>query len=500
MRIISTIDRFAKLAFILVGMGFAGLMFSEQSLAASSSQNPQNAAVDLGEVYEGDHKTDRLKDLMPKEPPSTTKADGPLGDNEYDMEKAVLRALKENYNVKAKESAAMAAEEGRKSARGSFGPVLSTSYGYTKLQHKPVAGSMVRDDSYFTWGVSVTQNVFSGLRTLSSYQKAALQKESAEADKVNNDISLILEVQQNFLNLLKARENIRSAQDSVERLLSQLKVTRAFYEVGLKPRLDVLQAEVDVANAEDTLLQATQSEETLTARLDTLLNIDIHKSVSYVGSLAKIPFNLGLDECLERAYRQRPDIVIAQKAVEIAEKDTTIVGSDFYPQVNAQWSWETEGTKLTADGSSRNPNLYSAWNFGLQADWNVFEWGKTFYGYRQQKQLTSKAKAEQSNLHNEVAFEIKSKLLQINEADKRIKVSRKGLAQAREAFRMAEARYQAQVATITDVLDAQSRLTNAESAYTSAMGDYEIAISSLYAAMGEKRPDLSNIVRDEMAR
>ncbi len=491
MRIISTIDKLARLGFILAGMGIAGLMFSDQSLAASSAQNPQSAGSELGDVYDNSHKNDRMKDLMPKEPPSTTKMDGPLGDDEYDMEKAVLRALKENYNVKAKEASALAAEEGRKSVRGTFGPVLSTSYGYTKLQHKPSFGGQNQDDSYFTWNVTATQNVFSGLRTLSSYQKSVLQKESADADKVNNDITLILDVQTNFLNLLKARENIRSAQDSVERLLSQLKVTRAFYEVGLKPRLDVLQAEVDVANAEDVLLQATQNEETLTARLDTLLNIDIHKTVRYVGTLAQVPFHYGLDECLERAYRQRPDIYIAQKAVEISDKDTAIAGSDFYPQVNAQWSWETQGDSLTADGSNVNSNRFSSWNVGVQADWNVFEWGKTYYSYRQQKQLTSKAKAEQSNLHNEVAFEIKSKLLQLNEAEKRIKVSRKGLAQAREAFRMAEARYQAQVATITDVLDAQSRLTNAESSYTAAMGDYEIAIASLYAAMGEKRPDLS---------
>lgn len=500
MRIFSTMDKIARLGFILAGAGILGLMLSDQALAASSAKKSRSSGSGQTDVYEAYDESNgkenaSLKDLMPEDPPLTTKTGAPLGDGEYDMEKAVLRALKENYTVKASEASAMAAEEGRKSVRGTFGPVLSTSYGYTKLQHKPVVGGFKTDDSFFTWTVSVTQNVFSGLRTLSSYQKAALQKESAEADKVNNDISLILDVQQNFLNLLKARENIRSAQDSVERLLSQLKVTRAFYEVGLKPRLDVLQAEVDVANAEDVLLQATQNEETLTARLDTLLNIDIHESTRYVGALAQIPFNISLDEALERAYRQRPDIYIAQKAVEISTKDTAIVGSDFYPQVNAQWSWQTQGDNLTAAGSDLSDNRFSAWQFGIQADWNVFEWGTTFYAYRQQKQLTSRAQAEESNLYNEVAFEIKSKLLQINEAEKRIKVSRKGLAQAREAFRMAEARYQAQVATITDVLDAQSRLTNAESSYTSAMADYDIAISSLYAAMGEKRPDLMEVMK-----
>ena len=489
---------FSKYLFCaLLSFCFYNLILSSNAFSASPSQslgqNQNYQEPDLGEKLAiGNVSANEKDSLMPATPPASTKM-GSLTENEYDIEKAVLRALKENPNVKAKEFSALAAEDARKSARASFGPVLSTSYGYTKLQHKPTAvGMKEQDESYYTAGVSVSQNLFAGLATLSSYQKASLQEESAQADKTKNDIQLILDVQQNFLNLLQARETIRSANDSLVRLRSQLKVTSAFYDVGLKPRLDVLQAEVDVANAEDLLLRSTQTAETLTARLDTLLNIDIHTTVNYVGSLARVPFALGLDECLSRAYQQRPDIFIAQKAVEIAGKDVTIASSAFYPQVNAAWSWQTQGDQLMADGSRLNPVSYNRWNVGVQADWNVFEWGKTYFSYRQQKQLASKARAEQASLHNEVAYEIKSKLLQLNEADKRITVSRKGLAQAREAYRMADARYQAQVATITDVLDAQAKLSNAESSYTSALADYEIAVSSLYAAMGERHPDLSS--------
>ena len=46
---------------------------------------------------------------------------------------------------------------------------------------------------------------------------------------------------------LKSRADVKSNKDSVARLDSQLKVTRAFYDVGLRPRLDVLQAESDLA-------------------------------------------------------------------------------------------------------------------------------------------------------------------------------------------------------------------------------------------------------------
>ncbi|SHN66404.1 TolC family protein [Desulfovibrio litoralis] len=479
------------LSFVIVYTSL--FLFSFFSVAYANEPLINYEDAELGEKeYEAEYKQkkNKRKNFTPVTPPSSTKVSS-LGVDEYDMERAVLRALKENPSVKAKESAALSSEQARKAARSAFGPVFSTSYGYTQVQHPQRIGGMERDDAVFTYSATVSQNLFAGLATLSGYRKSELLKESAEADKNRNDIQLILDVQQNFLNLFKTRENIRSAQDSLERLQSQLKVSEAFYDVGLRPRLDVLQSEVDVAAAEDILLQAKQAEETIIARLDTLLNINIKNQVNYVGSLAKVPFPFSLEECLERAYRQRPDVYIAQKAVQISGEDTRLAASGFYPQVNTSWSWQTEGTGMAAAGSAKNPNRYSNWQLGIQADWNVFEWGRTYYTFRQQKYLEGKAGAEQASLHNEVAFEIKSKLLQLNQASKRIDVSRKGLTQAREAYRMADARHQAQVATITDVLDAQSKLSAAEASYTSALADYAIAVANLYAAMGEKHPDLS---------
>jgi outer membrane protein len=85
-------------------------------------------------------------------------------------------------------------------------------------------------------------------------------------------------------------------------------VTKAFYKVGLKPRLDVLQAEVDVATAEDFLLQAINSYETQLSRLNTLLILPVEADIAYTGSLAYIPFTRSFEDCLKTAYTKRPMI------------------------------------------------------------------------------------------------------------------------------------------------------------------------------------------------
>ena len=80
--------------------------------------------------------------------------------------------------------------------------------------------------------------------------------------------------------------------------------------------------------------------------------------------------------------------------------------------------------------------------------------------------------------------------LQIDETEKRIAAAKQGLIAAKESYRMAVARYEAQVGTNTDVLDAQSAQTLAEASVNGALSAYERAVAGLYGAIGEKNPEL----------
>lgn len=409
---------------------------------------------------------------------------------EYDMRRAVESALRDNQGVVAARAGRDAAEEGRKSARGAFGPAVSTTYGYDRLNEKPTSMSRELDDDTYTWTVGVSQPLFTGLRLLSTYQKAALETERQALTLDKSRLDLAVQVQEAFLAYLKSGENVRSARDALNRLLEQAKVTRAFYDVGLRPRLDVLQAEVDVSNAESLLITAESNHATQHARLNTLLTLPVASNATYVGSLVPVGFDMTLEQCLERAYRNRPDVRIADKAVEIAGKDVRIADSGLYPQVSANFNWATEGDRPEASGSTLSPTGFSQWSTGLKAEWSVFEWGKTWYSGQQARQVETQVRAEEANLRHEVAYEVQSRLLALTDSSKRIVVATKGLVQAEEAYRVAVARYQAQVGTNTDVLDAQAKLTAAEATLTGAKAEYLDALSKLWAAMGELKPSL----------
>lgn len=409
----------------------------------------------------------------------------------FSMEDAVNFALKQNKSIDSAYSAAEAAESARKSARGAFGPSLSVSYNASR-RNKPATytGGIQGSKETFAMEARVDQPLFTGFALLANYQKAALQSEQAKAQRRKTELNIIGLVQENFLDLLSAREMVRSAQDSLDRLNSQLTITRQFYEVGLRPRLDVLQAETDVASAEDALLQAQNNLDTQQARMNTLLNLPLEDNVQYTGELEFIPFSATLEDCLDRSYRLRPDVYIARKAVEISYKDKLSAASNFYPQIHGFVSAESQGDSWRAAGSNIQQTNYSAWNVGAVGTWNLFEWGQSYYRTQQASHLISKMKADEEDLLQQVAFEVKSNLLSITEAARRIKVAQRGLEQAQESFRMALARYEAQVGTNIDVLTAQASLSQAEAYLTTAKADYLTSLSRLYISMGEASPSL----------
>ncbi|WP_461211001.1 TolC family protein [Desulfocurvus sp. DL9XJH121] len=410
----------------------------------------------------------------------------------YDLEQAVQRALEANPSMEAARHQYLGAEEGRKAARGAFLPSATVTYGYTRYQRKTTNsfGNYSRDNDVWAATFNIHQPLFAGFNILSNYQKAELTKENAEANVRNAELSLTTSVQQNFLGLLKAREDVRSAEDSVTRLKEQLKVTQAFYDVGLKPRLDVLQAEVDLARAEDTLIAAQNDVATQTVRLNTLLNLDLDADVDYQGDLNYQPFTMEIDEALETAYKDRPDLYMAAKSVDIAVKDKKITDSAFYPQVGFDYDWSTYGNRPIAHGDQYRDTDVSEYSLGVTASWKFWEWGATYYASRQAGENVSALLRTADNTRQEATYEVKVNHLAIRKAAESIRVNKKALEAAQESYRMAKARYQAQVGTNTDVLDAQERLTVAEASLTAALADYKIALSKLYASIGKENPSL----------
>ena len=145
---------------------------------------------------------------------------------------------------------------------------------------------------------------------------------------------LVLQVRVGYFNILRAEKFLVVAQQQVKQFEAQLEVTKAFFEVGIVPKNDVLQAEVQLANARQALVKAENDLAMAKASFNILLRREINTPLEVVDILEYKAFPLRFEESLEEALRQRPEIKTAQLNIDQAKEDVKIARSGFFPTIS----------------------------------------------------------------------------------------------------------------------------------------------------------------------
>ena len=407
----------------------------------------------------------------------------------YSMESAVERALRKNPDVESARFTLQAAESARKAARSDFGPSLDVNYSYSRYSKDRPSRY---EPNVTTMTVQASQPLFTGFNLLNAYQKAALEEERQKLQLQAQRLTVVADVQEAFISYLKAEASISSTRRSLERAQAQLNMAKTAWNIGLRPRLDVLQAETDLAQTEALLIKYENDRNVWLTRLNTLLDLPPDAPVDYRGDLELTPFKRTLEACLRQALECRPDLLMARKSVEMAFKDLGMTKSLFWPQVSAIVGWSTTGSHLDAAGSRYTKKDYSYGEIGLSVNWTLFSSGKRFYLTQQaQRQISALEAAVRSSINN-CAYAVRSSLLSTQDAYRSVKVSQRAVISARESYADAKMRYELQSGSYLDLLTAQSALSDAELAEISSRADCLIALSQLYETMGELHPDLQD--------
>lgn len=406
--------------------------------------------------------------------------------------------LKESIDIALRQSAAVhsategvnAAESRKKEALTGFLPSFNTYYSYTRLNEPPqvkfqgtgFVPVVTGTQSNYNWAVQARQPVFAGGSIYTNYQISRLGEDISRLDRAATVQDVVLEVKVSYYDILKAERMRDVALQSVEQLASHAKVARNFHQVGLIPKNDLLQSEVQLANGTQALVRADNDLEMARARFNTVLRRDINTPVKLREELSYHPFERGIDDCLKTAVENRPEIRSYEVRREQSGKAVDLARSEYYPTVNVVGTYGRYGDEPNVSGS-----LYQdaeSWSVLAVANWNFWEWGRSKHRVDAGKSRESQSADALAIVMDRVALEVKNSYLQLKEAEKRISVTGQAIAQAEENFRINNERYKEQVATTTDVIDAQTLLTRAKSDNLNALGDYNIARSRLERSMG----------------
>ncbi len=410
----------------------------------------------------------------------------------YNVEQAIARAIDANPDLDAAFLQISSANYDKRTAYGAMFPMLTSSASYMKTQGTAwttistpptfVPSTIEADIDKWTleWQIAAIQPIFPFYNLLGQAKIARIAEESANLQFENAKLQLSGAVQTTFIEYMRFDALIKTTKSAIKRAEEQLNTTKVGYELGLRPRLDVLQAEVDLATLENNLVQVKNQKEIVRAALQSMLALPITQETEFVGSFNTLPkINLTFEECLNRAMENRLELKLGRLTVSMAETGKSVANSSYFPSINLQAAYAVTGM---GDNESGDSNVLA---FGLNAEWHIFTGLARYNAVQKAKVGISQARYALMSSMDSIANEVKAQYLNVNEAKERISVSTKAVEKAQESYNAALASYELGAGTNLDVMLAQLGLANEESNHTSAMADYFLAISRLHTSMGE---------------
>lgn len=402
------------------------------------------------------------------------------------LEEAINAAISNNNAVQQASGDEKIASDKYRESSAIFLPRLNFSYtsilsnnplnafGF-KLQQKDVSAADFNPDvlnhpaaaSDFTTKLEIQQPLLN-IDMLYQRKAAARQVEMYSFMLRRTKEYLAFETEKTYLQLQMAY-----AADSV--LKEALNASKAFYKSagdyyaqGLIQKSDLLNAALHVMNIETDLSKSTSAIGNISDALSLLMG----KQPGFIYIIESISRNSGDPSDSIALSGDRADFKAMQKGIESYEMMIKSSRMSYLPRINAFASWQLNDKSMFGF----NANAYLA---GVQLSWNIFNGNRTKNLISRQSHEKDKLSLQLQKEREEAQVNINQTMRQMTDADFAMKQQSLAIQQAAEALRVLQNRYTLGLAKATDVLLAQTQLSQQKLGYVEAIFNYNMAAAYL---------------------
>lgn len=322
----------------------------------------------------------------------------------------------------------------------------------------------------------LTLPLFTGGKLAAAYRAAGLGVEAAQSRSAFADSSLRRGVTEAFFGSLLAQRAVSVMDETVKTAEAHLAQVEAMHRQGLVLDSDLLRMRVFVSDMRQQRAARDADARVARAYLAYAMGFEgrVEPKGDFVPPAEPLP---SLETAVEAALASRGDLQAASFEARQAELGTRMARSDYFPQVGALAAYEQD----TEDFSGHGKN----WMVGVQVRLPLFDGGA-----RSGRLLTASSRQFQAqkaleDARNRVRVEVQEALLRAQAAAERVEVTAQSEEQARENQRIVALRYREGLASITDLLDADTALTAASLGRAQAVHDLLVSRARLQWAMGK---------------
>jgi HAE1 family hydrophobic/amphiphilic exporter-1 len=335
----------------------------------------------------------------------------------------------------------------------------------------------------YLWQFDIQQPLYTFGRVSSALRGARDELEGVHLDVREAENELSRDVARACYGYLLAKAQLRVLESEKAARERQLEHVQVRFELEDATRLDLLQAQVTLANLRPEILAAENNLQIAVAVVNDALGRPVDAPFDITVPLVlpeRIPEVAGPRELLLTADDNRPELLRFQIDRKVIDAQIGITKSNVLPQINANASFGV----TTFDPENLAKIGFRTWAVGIGVRWTLFDGLKTDAEVKALRSQVSQNQLQEDSFRSELAMELERATGTWVRALEAVEVARFAVEQATEAQRVAEETYQYGAATTLDLLEAQRALREAEFNLASAAHAALVALSELKYLIG----------------
>ena len=409
------------------------------------------------------------------------------------LEESLKLGLQNSRQIKISESVLRIYDKKVTEYSSQMLPKLSLSAGYTymnlndpsEIGFGPVPIKV--SNPFYAYGMqlSVQQPIFTGFQLSSLKNSAKNSYEAISFEHQKNINNKALEIYSSFWNYFKAEKQVELIEEYTHSLDEDLRKTKDFVDNGLATMNDFLKLQLQAANTMLQLIDAKNSREIARATFNKSLGLKLTDSTEIETSF-QLPHEeiIIYDDLLTDAINNREELKSLGFKIKAGEDRITAANSDWWPKLYASAIFFLYN--VNAETFSIDDERMQLWFAGLSLSWDLWNWGYTSSKSEQAEEEVLQSKEYLELLKEQIEIEVYNAYLALNSHKEKIKVSQFAVLSAQENFRITNDKYDSQMATTNDLIDAEVDLLNSQTKLTISQADYELAKVRLDLAVGRR--------------
>ena len=302
---------------------------------------------------------------------------------------------------------------------------------------------------------------------------------------------LRLDTSTDYFNLQEADEGVRIGQASVRASLISLRDARARFNAGVNTKLEVLEAETQLARDRNILTSKLGEQDT--SRRVLASKLDLPQDITPTAATPARPLGSwepSLQESIIAAYnyREELDSLILDISIDNSEANASLAAvQPVLSFVNTSSTSRRQGQsgKTSLGDIDMDDYVWSVQNTtALTATWRLFDGGRARADYRRSKQAAEESAFRFAQTRDGIRLEVEQSFFRLRTSVQNIQTTASEVLSSRESLRLSQLRVQAGVSTQREVVNNQRDLTNAELRYAGAIREYNTSLAQLRRRTG----------------